>query len=208
MAKKLGKTTIERDWLEKKLNSSVSLNEKKLLFKSGLKLSKTRQYELLHLNRTTLYYEAKSVSEYNLKLMNRIDEIYTYISSTYGYRFMRQQLLEDGYRVGVNKVNRLMNVMGIQAISPKKRKLTSIKKHEHTKPLRDHGIQITMNGKGRSIDNIAVERIFRTLKYDDIYINHYQSVRELRIDEFSTFEKHFFSRGLPIFHFDTFTPYC
>jgi len=62
--------------------------------------------------------------------MNRIDEIYTDISSTYGYRFMHKQLLEEGYRIGVNKVNRLMNVMGIQAIFPKKRKLTSIKNHD------------------------------------------------------------------------------
>lgn len=131
LAKKLGKTTIERDWLEKKLNSSVSLNEKKLLVESGLELSKTRQCELLELNRSTLYYEPKPLSEYDLKVMSRIDEIYTDISSTYGYRFMYQQLLEDGYRIGVNKVNRLMNVMGIQAIFPKKRKLTSIKNHEH-----------------------------------------------------------------------------
>lgn len=131
LAKKLGKTTIERDWLEKKLNSSVSLNEKKLLVESGLELSKTRQCELLNLNRSTLYYETKPVSEYDLKLMNHIDEIYTDISSTYGYRFMHQQLLEDGYHVGVNKVNRLMNTMGIQAIFPKRRKLTSIKNHEH-----------------------------------------------------------------------------
>ena len=51
---------------------------------------------------------------------------------------------------------------------------------EHTKVLRDHGIKISMNGKGRSIDNIAIERFFRTLKYDEIYINDYQSVSHLR----------------------------
>ena len=37
-----------------------------------------------------------------------------------------------------------------------------------------------MNGKGRSIDNIAIERFFRTLKYDEISINDYQSVGEPR----------------------------
>jgi len=282
LAKKLGKTTIERDWLEKKLNSSVSLNEKRVLVESGLKLSKTRQCELLSLNRSTLYYEAKPICDYDLKVMSRIDEIYTDISSTYGYRFMHQQLLEDGYHVGLNKVNRLMNAMGIQAIFPKKRKLTSIKNHEHKiypyllrnleikKPnqvwsadityIRTHGgfmylaaiidwhsrsilgwklsntmdtilvtdvlkeaisrygtpdilntdqgsqytshehiqllkkysIQISMNGKGRSIDNIAIERFFRTLKYDEIYINDYQSVRELRegINKYMYFYNH------------------
>ena len=37
-----------------------------------------------------------------------------------------------------------------------------------------------MNGKGRSIDNIVIERFFRTLKYDEIYINEYQSIQDLR----------------------------
>jgi len=52
--------------------------------------------------------------------------------------------------------------------------------HEHTQLLKQHNIQISMNGKGRSIDNIAIERFFRILKYDNIYINDYQSIRELR----------------------------
>ena len=37
-----------------------------------------------------------------------------------------------------------------------------------------------MNGVGRSIDNIAIERFFRTLKYENIYINNYESVSDLR----------------------------
>ena len=37
-----------------------------------------------------------------------------------------------------------------------------------------------MNGKGRSIDNIAIERFFRTLKYDDIYIQDDSTINELR----------------------------
>ena len=37
-----------------------------------------------------------------------------------------------------------------------------------------------MNGKGRSIDNIAIERFFRTLKCNEVCINDYQSVAELR----------------------------
>ena len=63
--------------------------------------------------------------------MDRIDEIYTDISSTYGYRFRHQQLLEDGFSIGRNKVLRLMNLMGIQAVFPQKKKLTSIKNREH-----------------------------------------------------------------------------
>ena len=64
------------------------------------------------------------MDEYDLTIMRRIDQIYTDISSSYGYRNMHQQLWEDGYGIGINKVNKLMNTMGIQALFPKKRKLT------------------------------------------------------------------------------------
>ena len=37
-----------------------------------------------------------------------------------------------------------------------------------------------MNGKGRSIDNIVIERFFRTLKYNCIYINEFNDVKELK----------------------------
>ena len=50
----------------------------------------------------------------------------------------------------------------------------------HTELLKKHNIEISMNGTGRSIDNIAIERFFRTLKYDDIYVRDYNTVSELR----------------------------
>lgn len=56
-----------------------------------------RQCEMMGLNRSTLYYEPKPISDNDLKVMKRIDEIYTDIFSTYGYRFMHRQLLEDGF---------------------------------------------------------------------------------------------------------------
>lgn len=52
--------------------------------------------------------------------------------------------------------------------------------YAHTQILKDNGIAISMNGKGRSIDNIAIERFFRTLKYGNIYISDYQSIKELK----------------------------
>jgi putative transposase len=45
--------------------------------------------------------------------------------------------------------------------------------HEHTKRLKNNNIQISMNGKGRSIDNIVIERFFRTVKYNCIFINEF-----------------------------------
>ena len=52
--------------------------------------------------------------------------------------------------------------------------------HEHTEILRKHNIQISMNGKGRSIDNIIIERFFRTLKYNCIFINDFKNATELK----------------------------
>jgi len=39
-----------------------------------------------------------------------------------------------------------------------------------TQCLKDHGIQISMDGRGRAADNIFVERLWRTIKYEDIYL--------------------------------------
>jgi len=271
LAKTLGKTTIERDWAVGKLRSLDLSNKKDLVDSKLTDLSMAIQCELIELNRSTLYYEAKPIKNEDIKIMNRIDEIYTEISSTYGYRFMHKQLIQEGYAVGVNKVNRLMNRMGIQAIFPKKKRLSSVKHQqhkiypyllgnidiqksnqvwcgdityipikgghmylaavldwhsksvlawklssvmdtalatdvlqnaiakygtpdifntdqgsqytsfEHTNLLKRNNIQISMNGKGRSIDNIAIERFFRTLKYDEIYINEYASISDLRL---------------------------
>lgn len=46
--------------------------------------------------------------------------------------------------------------------------------------LQSEGIKISMDGKGRALDNIFVERFFRSLKYEDIYLNEYESPRSLR----------------------------
>ena len=48
------------------------------------------------------------------------------------------------------------------------------------KPLKDHGIQISMDGKGRCIDNIFVERLWRTVKYEYIYLHAFATGSELR----------------------------
>jgi len=48
-----------------------------------------------------------------------------------------------------------------------------------TKILISKNIKISMNSKGRALDNIFVERFFRTLKYENIYIYNYESLKEL-----------------------------
>lgn len=47
--------------------------------------------------------------------------------------------------------------------------------------LCQNGIEASMDGKGRAIDNIYIERYFRTLKYEDIYLNNYETIQEARI---------------------------
>ena len=49
-----------------------------------------------------------------------------------------------------------------------------------TKPLRDRGIAISMDGKGRCIDNVFIERLWRSLKYEEVYLHAYDTVAESR----------------------------
>ena len=46
--------------------------------------------------------------------------------------------------------------------------------------LRDQGIQISMDGKGRYLDNIFVERLWRSIKYEEVYLKAYQNGSEAR----------------------------
>ena len=46
--------------------------------------------------------------------------------------------------------------------------------------LREHGIKISMTGKGRCLDNVYIERFWRSFKREEFYLNEYNSVRELR----------------------------
>lgn len=51
--------------------------------------------------------------------------------------------------------------------------------HDFTKRLLNEGIQISMDGRGRVFDNIFVERLWRTVKYEDIYLKDYTDVPTL-----------------------------
>jgi len=280
LAKTLGKTTVERDWAVGKLKS-LDLSSKKDLVDSKLTtISKTRQAELIGLSRSILYYTPVPMSDTDLKILNRMDEIYT-DNPEYGYRMIHQHLLEDGYSIGNNRVLKYMGILGIQALYPLKKRITSIRdqehpaypyllkpywyktgkktkavkvdkpnevwsgdityirmnggfmylaaiidwntrailayklsnsmdatlatdvlrmalerypvpkifnsdqgsqytSYEHIRILKDHNIAISMNGKGRTIDNILIERFFRTLKQSEIYITDYQTIKKLK----------------------------
>jgi len=42
------------------------------------------------------------------------------------------------------------------------------------------GVRISMDGRGRIYDNIFIERLWRTVKYEEVYLHDYQTVREAR----------------------------
>jgi len=58
--------------------------------------------------------------------------------------------------------------------------------------LADAGIAISRDGRGRAFDNIFVERLWRTVKYEDVYIHDYQTPAEARLG---------FSRYFPFYNF-------
>ena len=51
---------------------------------------------------------------------------------------------------------------------------------DFTGTLKRHGITISMDGKGRCMDNIFVERLWRSLKYEEVYLNAYATVAEAK----------------------------
>ena len=44
--------------------------------------------------------------------------------------------------------------------------------------LQNAGIKISMDGRGRALDNVFVERLWRSVKYENVYLNDYQSPNE------------------------------
>jgi len=60
---------------------------------------------------------------------------------------------------------------------------------QYTQKLLDAQIQISMDGRGRAMDNIFTERLWRSLKYEEVYLHDYDSPREARqgIDHYLTF---------------------
>jgi putative transposase len=49
---------------------------------------------------------------------------------------------------------------------------------EFTGLLQTHGIRISMDGAGRWRDNVFVERLWRSLKYEEVYLQAYETVRD------------------------------
>jgi putative transposase len=275
IAKKLGETIVEKEFLEGKLVSLASSKERKTLLDTKLNLSLNQQCKLLHVNKSTLYYQPKKPfsTGKEIKLLDAINNLYSDFPS-YGYRRITKQLQNDGYNVGKKLVKKAMKYMGIEALYPKPKTTTANKEHykypyllkdfrndagqividsankvwstdityiklekgfvylaaiidwhskkilswklsntmdttlvitvlkealalcpkpeifntdqgsqytskEHTNILKKHDIKISMDGKGRATDNICIERFWRSIKYEEIYLNEYKNMKVL-----------------------------
>ena len=84
-----------------------------------------RQAEALGLSRSTVYYQPRPVSESDLALMRRIDELHLEYPFA-GARMLRDFLTREGVRIGRKHVSTLMRRMGIEALY---RKPNTSKRH-------------------------------------------------------------------------------
>jgi len=76
--------------------------------------------------------------------------------------------LERAYQTAIPEI--FNSDQGSHFTSPKFTELSKLK-----------GVKISMDGRGRCLDNIFVERLWRTVKYEDIYINQYSSMPEVKL---------------------------
>jgi putative transposase len=225
-----------------------------------------QQCAVLGLNRSSFYYQPAQESDTNLRLMRLLDEQYTRCPF-YGSRKLTAWLHGQGEPVNRKRVQRLMGVMGLEAIYPKPRLSQGGPGHRIypyllrgvpvTRPdqvwsadityvplatgfmylaaildwysryviawrlsntlegwfcvelleealgrgrpeifntdqgvqftaaaftgrLEAAGVAVSMDGRGRCLDNVFVERLWRTVKYENIYLCGYALVPELR----------------------------
>ena len=231
------------------------------------KLSVSQQCKMLNISRSSMYYKTRRSRAEDLKLMRLIDEQYLK-TPCWGSRSMRNQLRRLGHKVNRKRVQRLMRMMGLEAIYPKprtsrphpenkvypyllrnmaidganqvwtadityipmsrgfmylvavmdwySRKVLSWRvsntldsefcidavseaigrygipeifntdqgaqftSRGFTGLLESQGIQISMDGRGRVQDNIFIERLWWTLKYQYLYLWSFDSGKDLR----------------------------
>jgi putative transposase len=130
LAKKVGTLIVEKDFLEGKLVSLASSKERKVLVDTKLDISLNKQCQLLHVSKSSLYYNTTKAfsSGRDLKVLDAINNIYSDFPS-YGYRRIHSQLLRDGHSVGKKFVKKAMKYMGIEALYPKPKTTVANKEH-------------------------------------------------------------------------------
>jgi putative transposase len=149
------------------------------------------QCQLLKVARSTLYYRPAPVSDEDLAVMRRIDEHYL-ATPFYGSRRMvavmdwfSRRVLAWRLSIGmdtafcVEAAREAMDRHGPPDVfnTDQGAQFTSA---DFVGELETRGVRISMDGKGRYLDNIFIERLWRSLKYEDIYIKAYATVPAAR----------------------------
>jgi len=114
------------------------------------KLSVRSRCEMLEVNRSTVYYQPKGESDENLVIMRKMDE-HILDHPTHGVLQMQDFLFLCGFMVNHKRVRRLLRLMGIQAIYPK-RNLSKLGLAKYRRPYLLRGLQITRPNQVWGID--------------------------------------------------------
>src|SRR5450755_3760915 len=178
----------------------------------GKDLSVRRQCALLNLARSGVYRPKPVTAADDLVLMRRIDELHLELPF-FGSRRMTFELNKEGRGVNRKRVQRLMRVMGIEALVPRPGTSQAAPGHKiypyllrgvtitepnhvwasditnqgaqftsaaFTGRVQAAGIAISMDGRGRFMDNIFIERLWRSIKYEEVHLKAYADGREAR----------------------------
>src|SRR5665213_1949328 len=162
----------------------------------GHKLSVSRQAGLLEISRSTIYYRPRPISDSDLMLMRRIDELHLNYPFA-GSRMLRDLLSQQGLEVGRRHVLawRLSITMDTSfCVEALEEALIQHGKPEifntdqgsqftseaFTGVLIANKIAISMDGKGSWRDNVFVERIWKSVKYEEVYLRAYDTVSVAR----------------------------
>lgn len=130
--RQLGKRTAELEWASKKLQS-LDFKTKRTLIKSELDgISIQKKCTILDFNRSSYYYQSTKMLQNKMSILREIDTIYTEIPF-YGYRKVYHQLIENGFKVGINQVAKYMKELGLKVIYPTKKIKTTLANVAHKK---------------------------------------------------------------------------
>jgi len=132
------------------LEQTSSEVKQKFINSDHKSLSLRRQCELLHLNRSSLYYRPREEDPHALNLLNEIRDIWMRYPF-YGYRRITWVLRQQGIKVNRKRVQRLMKLGGIQAIYPGPNTSRKNKKHA-VHPYLLKGMEITAPNQAWMVD--------------------------------------------------------
>lgn len=149
------------------------------------RLSIRRQCELVSISRASFYRQPAGETPQNLELMRVIDEAFKEIP-WYGSRQMARHLRRQGWCVGRKRVRRLMRKFGLSPICQAPKTSTPHPQHRIYPYLRRH-LAIERpdqvwcaDGRGRWMDNVFIERLWRSLKYECVFLSAFETGSEAR----------------------------